>query len=321
MNNLKQLVIRKLDLEFTYPKVRSEVEKQAISFAQPKVNTTEIDIIMPTFNRVRETERCIRNLYKVLKNIKFRLIIIDNNSNHDTLNYLKDLETKEKNIKVIYAKENLGGSGSRNLGLKEVRTEFVAFLDNDIFIMPGYFEQLLSTIEENSEITAVQSKVITPNRLIQINRPYYLIEDNWVVFSDYDLEKEFDDSSTFESKACNWIPSGATLWRSKIFEKETFDTTLGTYYEDNEFSFRLNKKGHTFSNNHKALCLHYSSNFAPDNTQAYIKERFNNESIKQALKKFYQKHKLFLAYGSIEGHVKFLGFNSKEEYTNFLKEN
>lgn len=318
MNNVKQFILKKLDLEYTYPRVRSEVENLAISYSPPKVTTTEIDIIMPTFNRVRQTKRCISNLYKILKNIKFRLIIVDNNSNQDTVNYLKELEGKKVNIKVIYSKENLGGSGSRNLGLKEVRTDLVAFLDNDIFVMPGYFEHLIFTIEQNSEIIAVQSKVITPNRLVQINRPYYEIKDNWIIFNDYDLEKEFDDSTTFESRDCNWIPSGATLWKSKIFKDEIFDTNLGTFYEDNEFSFRLNKKGYLFRNNHKALCIHYSSNFAPDTTQNYSKERFDIKSIEQALKRFYKKHNLYLAYGDIDGHVSHLGFSNQEEYINFL---
>lgn len=319
MRSLKSLILKILDLEFTYPEVKLEVKKLALSYPVVNSGYPEIDIVMPTFNRLRETKRTINNLYKSTS-VKFNLIIVDNNSKDETADYLMRLENEHSNIKIIFSKQNLGGAGARNIGIKEVKSKYVGFLDNDIYIMPGYFENLISTLDQYPITAAVQSKVISPNRKIQINRPFYEIEDNWIIFSDHDLEKEFNDESTFVSEETNWTPSGATLWRSDVFKDEIFDVQLGTYYEDNEFSFRLNKKGYTFRNNHMALCLHYSSNFAPEDTDFYSKDRFNKEAIKAALKNFYKKHGLFMAYGSIEGHTKFLGFKSRSEYLKFIQE-
>ena len=319
--NLKQFILRSLDLDYTYPSTRKTVQTYQ---TKNNYNTTSyykgtIDIVMPTFNRQRETRRCIENLYKTCKT-SFRLIVVDNNSTDGTKDLLLNLQKSNDNMNVISLDQNLGGSGARNEGLKLAKNEFVAFLDNDIYIMPNYFEHLINSLQAHPDIIAVQSKVVLPNGLIQINRPHFDIQNQWIVFKDKDFEKSFNDSSTLSDEECNWIPSGATLWRREIFYEHKFDLSLGTYYEDNEFSFRLNKLGYKFMNNHKALCLHYSSNFAPDLSKGkYSEERWNNDSIRNALKIFYNKHDFYLAFGDIEGHVKYLGFSSKEEYIEFLK--
>jgi GT2 family glycosyltransferase len=320
MNRLKKLILKKLDLDYTYFRMRSEVSKLAERYELQQGDFPEIDIIMPTFNRSRETRRIIKNLYDSTS-VKFNLIIVDNYSKDDTREYLENLASKKSNIRLVFLGENLGGAGARNEGIKYAKNEFIAFLDNDIFIMPYYFENLIQSLRDDKDVAAIQSKVIMPNGLIQINRPYYEIENKWIIFNDKDYEKRFDDSATFQNTICNWIPSGATLWRKEIFDKHKFDLSLGTYYEDNEFSYRLSKKGYYFKNNYKALCMHYSSNFAPETSRisSYEKERFSKDAIKSALYNFYKKHEHYLAYGDIKGHVNYVGFNTVTEYINFLE--
>lgn len=323
MNKLKKLILAKLGVEYTYPKIKRDVLSLVKTYDIPEIETTQIDIVMPTFNRLKQTKRTIENLYKLYTQDKFNLILVDNKSNDGTGEYLNILKGNYSNIKVIHLDSNLGGAGARNEGLKYVKNEYVAFLDNDIYIMPGYFENLIKTLEDEDKTTiAAQSKVVMPNGLIQINRPFYVIENKWIIFQDLDFEKDFKEPSAEISQSLNWTPSGATLWRSEIFEKYSFDLTLGTYYEDNEFSFRLNKEGYEFKNNHKAICLHYSSAFVPDESsdKSYSEGRFGKDAIKQALKNFYNKHGLYLIYGNIDGHIAHIGFKSREEYINFLED-
>lgn len=321
LTNIKAKLLEVANLDYTYPKTKKDV-MTFISQNQFDVHSDyvgTVDIIMPTFNRIRETKRIINHLLKTCK-LNFKLILIDNNSSDGTKEYLSNLAKQYSNIQIVLLNKNVGGSGSRNEGMKYVTNEFVAFLDNDIYIMPGYFEHLVHTLKSNPGVSAVQSKVIMPNGLIQINRPEYRIEGNWIIFKERDFEKHFSDQTTLISDYCNWLPSGATLWRSSVLIENKFDDTLGTYYEDNEFSYRLNSTGHKFMNCHMAMCIHYSANFAPDKStnSSYTKTRFNNDAIKSALRNFYRKHKLFLAYRDIAGHLSHLGFKSKAEYEQFL---
>lgn len=318
LNKTKNRVLEILDKDLTYPKTRHRV----LEYIEKNNITTSIeydefvDIVMPTFNRLRETKRCIKNLYETLT-INFRLIIVDNNSSEEMKEYLKNLASTQDNIELILMEENLGGGGSRMKGLKKVKSKFVAFLDNDIFVMPGYFENMITTLKD-SEFIGVQSKVIQPDSLIQINRPYYEISDRWVIFYDKDIEKPFDDKSTEVQEEVAWIPAGATLWKTEIFKNQGFDIEMGTMYEDNDFSYRLNKEGYKFSNCPNALCIHYNSNFAPDTTNTYKEERFSNEKILNSAKLFYKKHGLYFSYGEPEKFSKYIGFKNKQEYLKFI---
>lgn len=313
---MKQLILKLLNQEYTYPSTRRALLSYSKKYPKYTPYKETIDIVMPTFNRLRETRRSIENIYKTTT-VNFRLIIVDNNSNDDLKNYLKSILKSHKNITLIQLKENLGGAGSRLKALEQVKSEFVAFIDNDIYIMPGYLENLIETIRV-SNFVGVQSKVVQPNGLIQINSPYYKIENDWIIFYDKDIEKLFDDKSTEVQEEVDWIPAGATIWRSEIFKSYQFDKGMGTSYEDNDLSYRLRKAGFRFSNCPSSICIHYSSNFAPDSTDAYIKQRFDKEKVLESARIFHRKHKLFFSYGEPEEYVKYLGLASTEAYKSSL---
>jgi GT2 family glycosyltransferase len=309
---MKQTLLRLLDKDYTYPKTKKKLLKYARKYRVNFEYNAQIDIVMPTFNRLRETRRCIENLYKTTT-VKFRLIIIDNNSSSETREYLKKFSNEHNNVELILLSENLGGAGSRIKALELVKSEFVAFLDNDIYIMPGYLENLIKAIND-SNLVGVQSKVVQPNGLIQINRPYYKIEDGWIIFYDKDIEKFFYDKSAEFQQEVDWIPAGATIWRTEIFKSYQFDKDMGTSYEDNDLSYRLRKAGFLFSNCPSALCIHYSSNFAPDKTESYQKERFSSDKVLNSARIFHKKHNLYFSYGDPKEYVKYISLESIEKY-------
>ncbi len=88
----------------------------------------KISIILPNFN----SEKYIKTTIKSILNQTFKkweLIIVDDNSNKNTLNILKNL--KNKKIKIIFLKRNKGVAYCRNLAIKKSSGEYLAFLDSD----------------------------------------------------------------------------------------------------------------------------------------------------------------------------------------------
>ncbi|MFS8131255.1 MAG: glycosyltransferase family 2 protein [Candidatus Dojkabacteria bacterium] len=313
ITGIKSQINKLIGSKETYPSVTKELKTYAENLNKDIwINFKgELDIIMPTFNRLSVTKRCIENLINYNK-VKFNLIIVDNNSDLKMKKYLSSLVRKD--IQVVFLHKNLGGSGSRMEGLKYSKSEFVAFIDNDILIMPYYLENLINSLQVNPDISAVQSKVVFPNRLVQINRPVFKEKDGWIEFFDKDINKNYLDSSSEVSEPIDWMPSGATIWRRSVFTEEGFDPDFNTSYEDNDFTFRLHNKGYKFMNSHKAICLHLSSEFTPSSvSQEYTKGRFGNENVMNSLKTFKEKHGLFLSFGDKEEFSKYMGFeNSKK---------
>ncbi len=64
----------------------------------------------------------------------YEIVIADNASTDGTVQYLKELETKHKHIRVQYNEENLGCPGGRNTMIKMAKGEYLIMLDYDVQI-------------------------------------------------------------------------------------------------------------------------------------------------------------------------------------------
>ena len=84
-------------------------------------------------------ESLIENSYYPLQ-----LIIIDNSSTDGSKEFFKN----KKNVKVIETGENICYSCAQNLGLKYVKTPYVAFLNNDIYLSKHWDKKLVAYMED-----------------------------------------------------------------------------------------------------------------------------------------------------------------------------
>lgn len=88
-----------------------------------------VSIIMPVYNAENTIESSIRSIvnqsYKEIE-----LIVINDGSNDESESICKQLAEEDSRIKY-YSQDNAGPSAARNLGLKVVKGEYVAFIDSD----------------------------------------------------------------------------------------------------------------------------------------------------------------------------------------------
>ena len=83
---------------------------------------------MPNFNGEKYIKSAINSvLNQTFK--KWELIIVDDNSNAQTVKILKNY--KNKKIKLIFLKKNKGASYCRNLAIKNSTGKYLTFLDSD----------------------------------------------------------------------------------------------------------------------------------------------------------------------------------------------
>jgi glycosyltransferase involved in cell wall biosynthesis len=112
-------------------------------------------MVMTTYNRVELTKQTIPNIYDTTK-IDFNLIIIDNGSSDETVDYLKSLNYN--NLKLILSKENHGIATARNIGIYESdksNTDWYVCLDNDILLPDNAIEQCIDILKSNKEYSMI----------------------------------------------------------------------------------------------------------------------------------------------------------------------
>ena len=105
-------------------------------------------IIILTKDCLEYTKKCINSLIRYTPD--FELIVIDNNSEGDTINYLTGL----KDATVIFNKKNMGSPYAWNQGIKIAKHDYIAIVDNDTMFTPNWLRYLQDCFKENSDCGA-----------------------------------------------------------------------------------------------------------------------------------------------------------------------
>ncbi len=110
------------------------------------------DIIIPIWNQFSYTKDCLEH---ILKNTSYpyRLILIDNASDGQTRDYLRDFASDNKDkTTLIRNEENLGYIKAVNQGLKISDSQYVCMMNNDTLPAPGWLERMVEFAEAHPDV-------------------------------------------------------------------------------------------------------------------------------------------------------------------------
>ena len=89
-------------------------------------------------------------------------IIVGDNCSTDNSIHL--LETSFQNVQVIKLDKNYGYAEGYNQLIKQVDNEFIALVNSDVEATPNWTDKLVSTLDANEKIVAVQPKILSYNQ-------------------------------------------------------------------------------------------------------------------------------------------------------------
>ena len=94
-----------------------------------ELNQISVDIILPNYNSAPYLSETIDSIiHQTFKN--WKLTIVNGNSNIETKKILKKYENNP-NINIIWLKKNKRAGFCRNLGIRNSKSEYIAFIDSD----------------------------------------------------------------------------------------------------------------------------------------------------------------------------------------------
>jgi GT2 family glycosyltransferase len=106
----------------------------------------EVTIIVVPRERFSYTRQSLESIYQNTK-YPFSLVYVDGNSPDHIHNYLKE-QAAQKQFQLIRTEYYLSPNQARNIGLSQVNTKYLVFIDNDVNVAPGWLEKLIQCAEE-----------------------------------------------------------------------------------------------------------------------------------------------------------------------------
>jgi len=227
-------------------------------------------VVICTYKRSFLIKECLES---VLRNslLPNKIILIDQNYDYATYNKIVSTckNKKFKNYLIIRNLIKKGLTRSKNISLKQIKTKYVFFIDDDIILEKKYFQKNIKIMNKN-KAHAVSGIISNYENNFFKNIIYYffnhnIFRDNRYFFINYKkLNKNFINK-TFQ------VPGGITCYDIDIFKKISFDEKYITHnYEDVEFNIRLKKiipKPKLFIN---------TNALAYDKLSKNLKENFNS---------------------------------------------
>ena len=118
-----------------------------------------VSVIIPTLNRPKELKRSIQTVMDQTYGGDIEIIIIDDSKESQKQTIEKDfsvaLNSKNRHINYIHKAKKEGSPLARNIGIKEAKGDYVAFLDDDDMWLPEKIEKQVQVMEKGEDIGLV----------------------------------------------------------------------------------------------------------------------------------------------------------------------
>ncbi|MBI3806647.1 MAG: FkbM family methyltransferase [Nitrospirae bacterium] len=199
----------------------------------------DCSIVIPVWNKRELTEQCLSELARVTSGISYEVIVVDNHSTDDTLNFLDQLSG---DVQIIRNSENLGFAKACNQGARAARGRFLIFLNNDTIPLDNWLTALVAEVTSHPNVGIVGSKLLYEDDTIQhagvvFSReglmPYHLYRH---VHRDHPAVNQ---RRTFQS-----VTAACMLIRREIFEAAGgFDEGFQNGFEDVDLCLKVKDNG------------------------------------------------------------------------------
>ncbi len=290
----------------------------------------KLSFVIVNFNSRDYLTNCIQSIYQSSLFPKdYEIIIIDNNSNDDSLTRLESI--KKDNLFILKNNDNLGFSKANNQGIKKTTGEYVLLLNPDTILEKDTLERVLSYMDKDKNVAVTTPRIELPDGTIDdachrgfptpVNALFYFtglanIFPHSTFFNGYHLGYQNMDK-THEIDSC----VGAFMMVRRNIGEEIgwLDEDYFWYGEDLDFCYRVKQAGYKVVFLPSAKITHFKgissgiknhsqslSTASADTKKLTTQKRF------EVMRLFYKKHYLS-KYPKLLTDLVFLGINIKEK--------
>ncbi len=118
-----------------------------------------LSIVVVNYNGGERLSSCLESILLDTPQAQ-QIIVVDNDSNDDSRINLSDVATQHPEITILLSQRNLGYAGAVNLALDKALGEFIAVLNMDTIVKPGWTKAPLAFLKDHPHVGAVNPLIV-----------------------------------------------------------------------------------------------------------------------------------------------------------------
>lgn len=195
-----------------------------------------VSIVVPAYNHLDYTMKCIDSLFKYTSDVDYELITINNGSWDGTGDYFKSLP----NTKKISFPENVGVDKAVNYGFKAAEGKYTLNLSNDIVVTSNWLKNLVTCMESDPRTGMAVPVCGASSNYQQVSLPYTNLEEM------QELAREYNKSNPNLWEERMKLVTYTCIFRTDLQKAfGGFDEEFNPgAYDDDAMSFRIRRAGY-----------------------------------------------------------------------------
>lgn len=253
----------------------------------------QLSIIIVNYNVKHFLEQCLCSVQKAVAGMQAEVIVADNNSSDNSVQYLQDRFTS---VKFIANNENHGFAKACNQGLAEAKGKYVLFLNPDCIVPEDCFQKCIDFLNQHPDAGGLGIKMLDGKGRFLKESKRSFPSPMTSLYKLIGLARLFPRSKTFsryhlghlnenENHEVDVLAGAFMLLKKEVLDKTGgFDETFFMYGEDVDLSYRIQKAGYKNYYFSGSSIIHFKGESTRKGSMNYVRMFYNAMSI------FVKKH-------------------------------
>ena len=247
----------------------------------PKVMLPKVAVVILNWNGRHFLEKYLYSV-KASTYQNFKIIVADNASTDDSINFLKQYFPE---VEIIINKTNEGYAKGYNMALHQITADYFVLLNSDVEVTAGWIEPIIDLMEKDKLIGACQPKLLDEK-----NKKYFEYAGacgGWIDTFGYPfargrvLEKMEEDNGQYNNAMqCFWASGAAMFVRAKLFNSlGGLDEYFFAHQEEIDLCWRMQRAGYKIYVEPASVVYHVGGGTLPKGNSKKTYLNFRNNLI------------------------------------------
>lgn len=259
----------------------------------------DLSIIIVNWNVRPLLERCLRSIYAKTHGLVYEVIVVDNASQDDSRDFLKEFAKTKSNFKVIFNEKNLGFARANNQALRQASGKYILCLNPDTEIVDNSLAQAVEFMDRNKKCGIMGCRLVGVDNITQpsvrsfptiksqiliLLKLHHLLpnlpplRDYFIYDFNYNLLQEVDQ-----------VMGAFLLTRREIIDQiGFFDENFFLWFEEVDFCKRVKEKGWAVIYNPEIKVIHFGHQCFKQ-VLSFDKQKIYNRSLLYYFEKHFSK--------------------------------